>query len=165
MKKHRTKRGSDGSLTMIRHYFPKVTRVEDATKPSLVEVTPADARQGTTKNPRICALALACKRTFHADGVIIGLTVSWIIKGDVAIRYHNTDTISREITSFDRRGDFDPGIYGLSPISPAARLGRERSKNPNRSGKVTGTGAKRFRHFTRGVRVLSGGSLSTPETV
>jgi hypothetical protein len=161
--KHRHPHNTNGgSLNMIRHYFPKVARVEDSTKATLVEVTPADASHGTTKNPKICALALACKRTFKADGVIIGLTTSWIIKGDLAIRYKNTDTISREITSFDRKGEFDPGIYGLSPISPAARLGTVRHTNSKRSGRITGLGAKKFRHFTRGVRVLA--AAGTPRT-
>jgi hypothetical protein len=147
--KHRKKRIS-GSLIMIKRYFPKVERVEDAGKPVIVEVTADDNSHADVKSHRTCALALACKRFFHADGVIIGLTISWIVRGKVATRFMNAGTVSREITSFDRKAGFDAGFYLLTPASVTARLGTERSTNPRRSGKAKGTRA--FRHYTRNVR-------------
>jgi hypothetical protein len=162
MKKHR-KNGQIGgnSLRMVRSYFPKVERVDDATKPAIVEVTKTDVANAERKNHRICALALACKRSFNADGIIIGLTTAWVIKGKIATRYHLGDSISREITSFDRGAAYDVGLYNLVPISPCARLGTVRSTNPNRSGKNTG-GLKKFRHYTRNVRTTLG-HFPTPE--
>jgi hypothetical protein len=154
--KHR-KNGAIGgnSLRMVKQYFPKVETVEDATKSAIVEVTAAHLAKAVRKNHRVCALAIACKEFFTADGIIIGLTTAWVIKENVAYRYHLGDSISREITSFDRGAPYDIGFYQLCPISPAARLGTIRSTKP-RSGKATGSGAKKFRHYTRNVRTTLG---------
>jgi hypothetical protein len=162
MKKHHKKNGQIGgnSLTMVKSYFPKVERVEDADKPAIVEVTKVDVDNATRKNHRVCALALACKRFFDADGVIIGLTTSWIIREKVATRFHNAGTVSREITSFDRGAIYDVGFYLLTPASPTARLGTIRATNPKRSGKNTGGLKRRFRHYTRNVRTTLGHATS-----
>lgn len=135
---------------MIQRYFPTVQSVRDATKPAIVEVTAHDNSHSDVKSHRTCAFALACTRFFHADGVIIGLTTSWIIRNRVATRYSNAATISREITSFDRKAGFDEGLYLLTPASETARLGTKRSHNPRRSG--TSKGIRKFRHYTRNVR-------------
>ena len=37
------------------------------------------------------------------------------------------EAVKREITSYDRHGDFQPGLYVLGEISPTARIGAERS--------------------------------------
>ena len=162
--KHK-KNGTIGgnSLRMVRQYFPQVTSVEDSNKPSIVEVTNADNSHADVKSHVTCALAIACKRFFKADGVIIGLTTSWIIKGKMAYRFKNADTVSREITSFDRKAGFDPGFYLLVPPSPAARLGSVRSSNPSRSGTTPKTKTKQFRHYTRNVRTTLG-RYGAPET-
>jgi hypothetical protein len=138
------------SLAMIRRYFPAVITVEDARKAAIVEVTESDNSHADVKSHRTCALALACIRFFHADGVIIGLTTSWIVRGKVATRFKNAATVSREITSFDRKAGFDAGKYLLTPATETSRLGRERSTNPNRQSRLSGTRA--FRHYTRNVR-------------
>jgi hypothetical protein len=148
--KHRKKRGSGGSLGMIRKYFPQVEFVKDATKTEIVEVTVADNDNSEVKSHRTCALALACKRFFKADGVIIGLTTSWIIRGKVATRFLNAATVSREITSFDRKAGFDAGRYLLTPVPETSRLGRQKAYDPHRKG--TRSGIRKFRHYTRGVR-------------
>lgn len=162
MKKHR-KNGKIGgnSLRMVRRYFPTVTTVEDAKKQAIVEVTVADNDRADVKSHHTCALAVACKRFFHADGVIIGLTTSWIVRGKVATRFINAGTVSREITSFDRKAGFDAGFYLLSPVSSTAKLGTIRSSNPKRSG-ASGTGKRKFRHYTRNVRTTLG-RLGGPE--
>jgi hypothetical protein len=148
MTKHRKHRS--GSLGMIRKYFPKVDYVEDATKPEIVEVTASDNANSDVKSHKTCALALACRRFFKADGVIIGLTTSWIVRGRMATRFHNAATVSREITSFDRKAGFDEGLYLLTPASECSKLGTVRAYDPVRKG--TRKGVKAFRHFTRGVR-------------
>lgn len=161
-KKHRKRAKIGGnSLRMVRQYFPKVEIVEDANKPEIVEVTAGHVAAATRKNHRVCALALACKEFFTADGIIIGLTTAWVIKGKVAYRYKLGNSISREITSFDRGAAYDIGFYSLTRISPAARLGAIRSIK-SRSGSSTGVFHKRFRHLTRNVRTTLGHS-STPE--
>jgi hypothetical protein len=125
MKKHR-KNGAIGgnSLRMVRQYFPKVETVEDANKAAIIEVTAAHIAKAVRKAHRVCALAIACKEFFIADGIIIGLTTAWVIKGEMAYRYKLGDSISREITSFDRGSDYDVGLYQLSPISPGGVLER-----------------------------------------
>jgi hypothetical protein len=148
--KHRRKSIGGNSLAMVKTYFPKAEIVEDATNPAIVEVTTADNNNADVKSHRTCALAIACKRFFKADGVIIGLTTSWIVRGKVATRYRNAGTVSREITSFDRKAGFDTGLYILSPASPSNRLGLERSYDPVRAG--TKKGIRKFKHFTRNVR-------------
>jgi hypothetical protein len=136
-------------LRMIRSFFPLVQKVHDADKAMVVEVTKADIAKADIKAHKTCALAVSCQRSFHADGVIIGLTTAYIIKANTAYRFKLTGTISREITSFDRGAGYDEGEYLLAPPCPASRLGA-----PHRGGNRTGTGKKRqFRHFTRNVRV------------
>lgn len=144
----------DPTLAMIRRYFPKVNFVEDARRPAIVEVTDADNANADVKSHLTCALALACKRFFHADGVIIGLTTSWIIRGNLATRYRNAGTVSREITSFDRKAGFDAGRYLLTPASASNRLGVQRSDKATR--KAKGGEPRRFKHYTRGVRASLG---------
>jgi len=87
--------------------------------------------------------------------VIIGLTTSYIIRGNTATRYGNPETVSREIVSFDRKAGFDEGIYLLSAICPSNRLGVHKS---GPSGRATGGTPrhKSFRHYTKNVRVVSG---------
>lgn len=148
--KHRKKTKTNTSLGMIQRHFPLVSRVEDAKLPEVVEVTDDDNAHADVKSHKTCALALACKRFFHADGVIIGLTISWIIRGRVATRFHNSGTTSREITSFDRKAGFDTGLYLLTPATTSNKLGTKRSSNPNRSSGRSGI--RRFRHYTRNVR-------------
>lgn len=138
------------SLTMIRRYFPKVESIRDATRQAIVEVTNSDNSNADVRSHRTCALAIACKRYFEADGVIIGLTTSWIVSGKTATRYMNAGTVSREITSFDRNAGFDAGLYLLTPASTSSRLGAVRSNNNHRQS--TKKGIRTFRHFTRNVR-------------
>jgi hypothetical protein len=145
------------SLRVVRHYFPNVTEVLDGTKPALVEVTKEDNAHADVKKHRTCALAIASKRYFKADGVIVGLSTSYIIFGNTAYRYFNAGTTSREITSFDRKAGFDCGFYHLTPPSPASRIGAEKKTRADRpSGARTGTSLKGYRHYTKGVRTTLG---------
>lgn len=153
-KKRKQYHGKPGtkSLRLIREYFPKVAEVIDANKSVIIQVTTADSKGAEVMNPAFCAFARACHRAFKADGVIIGLTTAYIIRAKTAVRYHNSETISREVLSFDRKAGFDLGYYQLSPFSPAARLGVFKGRKAHV--RTNGKDRRQFRHYTKGVRVL-----------
>ena len=140
------------SLTVVQHFFPKVEEVVDAAKPIYVAVTKKDCDHADVRSHKTCALAVACRRSLKADGVIIGLTTSYIIKGKTATRYKLNNSIGREITSFDRKAGFAIGLYSLVPISPANRLGTKRAYDPIRKAKNGNGRTPKFKHFTTGVR-------------
>jgi hypothetical protein len=148
--KRKVKQPNEKVLRMIKSFFGKVGKVVDADKQMVVNVTRADIAKSHMKNHKTCALAVCCQRSFEADGVIIGLTTAYIIKGDTAYRFKLTGTISREITSFDRGAGYDEGEYLLVPPCPSERLGMRRQSGP--SGRSNGKGPKHFRHFTGRVR-------------
>ncbi len=117
------------ALARIKKLFPSVKSVSDAKRSLVVAVTKADVAHADKKDPSGCALAVACKRMRHADAALIGLSYSYIIKGAKAVRFKTSVAVSREITSFDRHGDFSPGdFYVLSKISPSVKLGSYRAK-------------------------------------
>lgn len=127
MKAKRTKEHRPGKnvLTRLRKHFPGVKKVVDATESITVSVTKADSDTGRKKDPSNCALAKACVRQ-GADGAVINIGYSYIIHGDTATRYKTSNTVGREITSFDRHQDFAEGRdHLLSKVSPAERLGRK----------------------------------------
>jgi hypothetical protein len=154
MKQRKQYHGKSGikSLKKIHKYFPKITSIEDASKPVVVEVTPNDVATSNVRDPAMCAFAKACYNKFNADGVIIGLSTSYVIIGERAIRYRNTQGLIREIVSFDRKAGFEAGTYMISPHSPASRLGlyKGRETHPRSNGKDR----RQFKHFTTNVRVL-----------
>lgn len=118
------KKGHPGALGRIMKYFPKVTTVSDERRKRVtVTVTAADTRGGTKGNFTSCALAQACKRQLKVDGAIIGLTFSYLIKGNHATRYRTPTSVAREMVVFDRHKDFDDGKYFLAPVPNSQRLG------------------------------------------
>jgi hypothetical protein len=140
------------ALRIVRsHGFPQVEKVVDATRPAVVEVTASDNKNAVALHHNQCAFALACVRDLRADGVIIGMTTSYIIKGKTAIRYRNTETLGREITSFDRKAGFDIGFYHLSPCSPSNAMGKSHQARSGRSGKSYNK-MGHYRHYTKNVR-------------
>lgn len=112
-----------GGRSFLHRHFPNVKEVVDATKAVKVIVQSRDNVEGRKKQPTECAMAKAMRREFNADGVIIGLSRSYIIRGDKAVRYQTPDSVARELVSFDRHQDFAPGVYSLSPISPSSHRG------------------------------------------
>ena len=146
------------TLKRVKKHFPQVTKVVDSKTSILVTVSKADTASGRKKDPEQCALAKACVRQKLADGAIIGLTRSYLIRGNVAIRFNNAQAISREITSFDRHHDFAAGQnYRLSKISPkqtveAAHLNYIKRKKTNHYDP-----SKKYQvHKTAYVRTLKG---------
>jgi hypothetical protein len=149
MKRKQVKQVGQMSLLLARKYFPHVQKVNDADRSVMIEVTDEDDKAGRRLNSEMCAFARACARTFHADGMIVGVKVVFLIKGQVATRYIVPEAITREIISFDRGGGFDAGTYKLNKPTGVNRLGVGKSTRH----KVRGNGQhKQFRHFTRRIR-------------
>ena len=134
----------------LKSLFPQVESLVDATKPVEVAVTRKDCKDSKRLDPTNCALAHAAKRALHADAVIIGMSTSYVIKGNQAIRFATPESVQREIVSFDRHQDFAPGEYYLTPKSPAGRLGASQRKNKGGTNKK----AKRKLHTSERVRIL-----------
>ena|ERR1041385_443584 len=141
------------ALGIVRHYFPQVQKVVDSDRAIKIEVTGQDNSSSTIKDHKNCALAVACKRITHADGVMISTRTAYIIHGKVAHRFRLPESVSREIVSFDRRAGFALGTYMLNAPSKWEKLGSHHTgatRNPSDRKKVA------FRHFTTGIRSTLG---------
>lgn len=136
-------------LSLVRKFYPGVNHVEDAKKSITIEVTNRDNKAATVKNHKSCAMAVACKRKLHADGVIISMSRAYVIKGDRALRYDVPGSVAREIVSFDRNGEFEPGEYALNRPGVGHQLGYGGSGPHKRKGKKPG----KFNHITGKVRI------------
>lgn len=136
------------ALSIVQKFFGGVTTVVDGTGRTTVEVTRADSKDSVALDHTVCALAVACKRSLHADGIIIGTRTAYVIKGKKAWRYRLLESTAREIVSFDRHAGFAEGLYELVPPSGMDRLGEGNSgktRNPsNRKVKMM--------HFTKNIR-------------
>ena len=99
----------------------------DADKPVEISVSRKDCKDAKKLNPSECALARAARRELHADGVIIGMQSSYIIKDRIAMRFATPESVRREIVSFDRHQDFAPGDYYLIPKVSVNEAGKELS--------------------------------------
>src|SRR5271170_7718775 len=109
------------TLNTVQKYFPHVEEIEDAKEGAVVEVTRRDESTSKRRQHGTCALAVAAKRCFEADGVIISITKAYVVHGKKAFRYDLPEAISREVISFDRGSGFSPGTYQLK--EPARPLG------------------------------------------
>lgn len=135
----------------IRRMFPEVTTVIDAKHPILVHVQPKDCKESQPLNSRECAMAKAAKREYKADAVVIAMATSYIIKGNKATRFSTPLAVQKELVSFDRHSDFEPGEYRLIPKTPSSRLGVKRSPTRNHGGHDS----KRIIHNSARVRVFN----------
>lgn len=143
------------ALLVVQKFFPKVEIVVDAVCPALIEVTAKDANSKAVMDHVACAMAVACKRKFHLDGVLIARSIAYLVKGKRARRFFVPPSVSREVTSFDRGAAFMPGKYMLSAICKTARLGADRGRN-----KPTGPHSNSkpiFRHVTSKIRTTLSG--------
>jgi hypothetical protein len=145
-------------LIHVNKHFPKVTRIKDADKALAIEVTANDEKYSKRKDHEQCAMAVACKRAYHADGVIIARSIAYLIKGDVAVRFRVPERVSREIISFDRGAGFNPGIYELSIPVPSDSFEYRQEKNLTREDRSGHTGGKKRTppHHTKGIRTILG---------
>lgn len=134
MSKKPTKAKQSKALRRLRKFWPNVNKIVEARQPLLISVTEEDSKQGRKKDPAGCALVRACQRLKIAEHALIGIGNSYLIKGNVATRYKTSNTVSREITSFDRHQDFATGRdYRLSAISPKGTLGEMIKSNNKRT--------------------------------
>lgn len=115
----------------IRRLFPHVKTVVDADESLDIEVTSEDCEKAVSQDANECALARAVRRECAATAAIIGVSSSYIIKGTKAIRFDTSERIAREVVSFDRHHDFEPGHYTLSPKSPSARMDVRNKRDRN----------------------------------
>ena len=136
-------------LDNVRRFFPKARVVKDARVDSYIEVTRKDLNSAHVRDHKTCAMAVACKRKFHADGVLISVGVAYVVMGDTFTRYRVPESVGREVVSFDRNGGFRPGEYHLRAPSRSQRLGATRYK---RTGKKNPHTQGHFRHFTDDIR-------------
>jgi hypothetical protein len=141
------------ALSIVQKFYPKVRTVMDGSEPVTIEVSRRDCESKAVKNHRECALALACKRHFEINGVVIALRVAYLVNGNKAYRYGLGEAIAREITAFDRNGGFEPGEYTL--LVPSHRIGDPRSSGGRKYTKG-GKPQRRIehRHITTDVRTL-----------
>ena len=148
-----------GALKIVQKFFPAVSKVTDATKNSLIEVTAKDAASKAVRDHGACVMAVACKRKLKLDGVIIARSVAYLIKDGEATRYNLPPSVSREIVSFDRGAGFEVGKYELSKIQPTQKLGA-RSRRPDDRQNHQAQGKKKpakFKHVTTNIRTVLGG--------
>jgi hypothetical protein len=144
------------ALSMVKKQFPQVEEVVDATEGVRVRVQKRDSHEGRKKQPNDCALARACRREMKADGAIINVAFSYVIKGKTATRYMTSTAVAREITSFDRHQDFAAGDdYLLSKVPPAARLGIEKRRGRSGSHTPKKSHLAVHQHKTEDIRVSS----------
>lgn len=143
----------------VKKLFPKALYAVDSSEAVEITVSQKDCKDAAKLNPTECALARAAKRELHADGVIIGMSSSYIIKGDKAIRFQTPESVRREIVSFDRHQDFAPGDYYLTPKAPASRLGTYQTtrNNEGRKGGKNKTARRKIHQSVR-VRILERGA-------
>jgi hypothetical protein len=118
----------------ITRLFPNVNKLQEARKPVAVEVTAKDVSRGKIKKHRECAMANAVCREWGADHAVIGMTYSYVIKGNTAVKFKTPDTVSREIVSFDRNKTFEPGAYHLGPVSPGLTAAAQKKAYKKQSG-------------------------------
>jgi hypothetical protein len=141
------------AISIVKQFFPKVTKVNDADKPMTIEVTKADNNSAQVRNHNACAMAVACKRKMKLDGVIVSIATIYTIKGDTATRYRVPQSVSREIVSFDRDAGFAEGEYRMT--KPITKLGEHKGVGGHVKS-APGSLKKRFRHMTTGIRSTLG---------
>ena len=145
-----------GVPASVKRAYPNVKFVVDADEAVDIKVCKADVSSAKKLDPIDCALAKAAKRELKADAAIIGISTSYLIKGDKAVRFATPASVQREIVSFDRHSDFTVGEYYLTPKSPANRLssGNTPSRNKTRG---RGTTIHHRNSKTEKIRVLPKG--------
>lgn len=146
-----------GSLGIVKKFFPKVTKVTDATENSFIEVTAKDAASKAVRDYGACVMAVACKRKLHLDGVIIARSVAYLVKNGEATRYLLPPSVSREIVSFDRGAGFETGRYELAKVGKSQRQGARKRNDLDPNRHHENKGKTKFKHVTTNIRSVLGG--------
>lgn len=152
-------KGGLNAVKIVQRHFPKVTKIIEAKENLEIEVLPVDDKNSKRRDHEACAMAVACKRAYKADGVIISRSVEYLVKDNLAVRFFIPESVSREIVSFDRGGAFNPGVYHLRKPSESDTLGYRQEVNEDREEKHghTDKRAKKAKlHRTQGIRAILG---------
>jgi len=92
--------------------------VVDGTKTIQIEITKHDAQLASRQDHGNCAVARACMKQEGTDAIVHISRVFLKMKNkDIWVRYIIKNDLRTEIVSFDRGGDFEPGIFTLYPGS------------------------------------------------
>src|SRR5438876_9275760 len=149
------------ALVTVKKFFPKIKSITDSTKHTIIEVTRNDASSKAVKQHDACAFAVACKRKFHLDGVIVSRTIAYLIKENKAVRFKLSPSIEKEIVSFDRGSGFAIGEYMLQAISKSQRLSARVGRVQPAKNRLNRR--ERFRHITTNIRSVLGGKKPADE--
>lgn len=147
------------ALQLVQKFFPEVETISDAKKNIEIEVTNADDKAAAKRSHKTCAMAVACKRKFKLDGVVISVNRAYLVKGTKAERFELPPSVSREVVSFDRGGGFEPGEYQLTKPGPSNKLGTHKYKKTG-SGHGGGDGQRKVTHHTGGIRTALGSKMT-----
>jgi len=152
------------SLQIVKQFFPNVKKVNDGDEPLEIEITREDNTKSRVQDHNGCAMAVACKRKFKLDGVIISIDRAYMIRGNTATRYTVPQSVQREIVSFDRKAGFRVGNYHLAAVSKSNRIGSHRGPHGDNKTRGSGRMKKRFHHITDGIRAALG-SKHAPDLI
>jgi len=98
--------------------------VVDSTRSIQIEITEQDTQLASRKDHGNCAVARACMKQEGTDAIVHISRVFLKMKNkDIWVRYIVKNDLRTEIVSFDRGGNFEPGIFKLHRIQPAQKLG------------------------------------------
>jgi hypothetical protein len=124
-----------------------------------IELTAGDIKAARRKDAQNCAFAQSVKRTERAVAAYVFRTKFYIeYKDKTIVRYILPPSMQKEVVSFDRSGEMDPGHYRLSPIPKSLTLDRQRAagkkwrkENPQPSMPPSGK-KKKVPHHTKNIR-------------
>lgn len=148
------------ALQVVRKFFSNVKSVVDAKRNATIEVTKADETNSKKKSHKTCAMAVACKRKFKLDGVIISVNRAYLVKGTQARRFTLPESVSREVTSFDRGGGFEPGEYELAKVPETSRLDKPKNKGNGHGDGPRPERERKHIHKTGGIRISLGSKMA-----
>jgi hypothetical protein len=121
----------------------------DATKDLEICVSEKDVSNSKKNDPSNCAAANAAKRILKAE-VEVHISRVYVKNKNHWIRFLTPQSISREVTSFDRGASFEPGNYVIKAPSTGQKLGYykiSRHTETNKGKKLIGK-----RHITANIR-------------
>ncbi len=93
---------------------------------------------------------MAIKREAKVAEVEGHISRTYVKQGKQWVRYITPEAISREITSFDRGAQFEPGDYKLRKPAESERLEYERRGREGTHGSEGGK--KKYQHHTVNIR-------------
>ena len=116
------------AVNLVQKYFPGVKEVRDAEQELPIEVISTDVTSAQRKQHASCAFAVACKRTFNLEGVLISRSIAYLVLGESAVRFQVPDKLRTETIHFDKSGSFNLGTYTLLRVNRAHKLGKGHRK-------------------------------------